>query len=55
MSRNILMSHVRCHNQGCVARLDGARGKKRVWRPHVRTWGLSEFNVLYWRKYWWHC
>jgi len=21
-----------------VTRLDGARGKKQVWRPHVRTW-----------------
>jgi len=23
-----------------VTRLDGAWGKKQVWRPHVRTWGL---------------
>jgi len=23
-----------------VTRLNGARGKKQVWRPHVRTWGL---------------
>jgi len=23
--------------------------------PHVRTWGLSEAIVLYWRKYLWHC
>ena len=38
-----------------VTRLDGARGKKQVWRPHVRTWGLSEANSLYWRKYLWHC
>ena len=30
----------------CVTRLDGARGKKQVWRPRVRTWGLSEANVL---------
>ena len=29
-----------------VTRLDGARGKKQVWRPSVRTWGLSEANVL---------
>jgi len=29
-----------------VTRWDGARGKKQVWRPHVRTWGLSEANVL---------
>jgi len=34
-----------------VTRLDGARGKKQVWRPHVRTWGFFEANVLYWRKY----
>jgi len=38
-----------------ATRLDGARGKKQVWRPHVWTWGLSEANVLYWRKYLWHC
>jgi len=30
--------------------LDGARGKKQVWRPHVRTWGLPEANVLYWKN-----
>ena len=23
--------------------------------PHVPTWGLSEANVLYWRKSLWHC
>ena len=34
-----------------VTRLDGARGKKQVWGPHVRTWGLSEANVLHLRKY----
>jgi len=33
-----------------VTRLDGAWGKKQVWRSHVRTWGLSEANVLYWRS-----
>ena len=38
-----------------VTRLDGTRGKKQVWIPHVRTWGPSEANVLYWRKYLWHC
>jgi len=38
-----------------VTKLDGARGKKQVWRPYVRTWGLSEANVLYWREYLWHC
>jgi len=37
------------------ARLDGARGKKQVWRPYVRTWGISEANLLYRRKYLWHC
>ena len=30
-----------------VMRLDGTRGKKQVWRPHVRTCGLSETNVLF--------
>ena len=29
-----------------VTRLDDARGKKQVWRPHVRTWHFSEPNVL---------
>ena len=43
-----------CCMQG-VTRLDGARGKKQVWRPHVRSWGLLEANVLHWRKYLWHC
>jgi len=38
-----------------VTRLDGARGRKQVWRPHVRTWDVSEVNVVYWRKYLWHC
>ena len=38
-----------------IARLDSARGKKQVWRPQVRTWGLSEANILYWRKYLWEC
>jgi len=37
-----------------VTRLDGTRGKKQVWRPHVRTWTLLEANSLYWRKYLWH-
>jgi len=31
-----------------VPRLDGARDKKQVWRPHIRVWGLSEANLLYW-------
>jgi len=38
-----------------VTRLNGARGKKQVWRPSVRTWRLSEANPLHWRKYLWHC
>jgi len=38
-----------------VTRLDDAWGKKQVWRPHVRTWGLSEANVQYWWKCLWHC
>jgi len=29
-----------------VTRLDGARRKKQVWRPHVRTWGFSEATVF---------
>ena len=28
-----------------LERLDGARGEKQVWRPRVRTWGLSETNL----------
>jgi len=27
-----------CDTPKGVTRLDGARGKKQVWRPHVRTW-----------------
>jgi len=38
-----------------VTRLDGARGKRYDFRPHVRIWRLYEANVLYWRKYLWHC
>ena len=38
-----------------VTRVDGARVNKQVSRPHVWTWGLYEANVLYWRKYLWHC
>ena len=29
--------------------------KKQVWRPHVRALGLSEANILHWRKCLWHC
>jgi len=38
-----------------VTRLDDARCKKHVWRPHFQTWGLSEENILYCRQYLWHC
>ena len=38
-----------------VTRLDGAWGKKQVWRLHFRTWGFLEANVLYWRKYLCRC
>jgi len=31
-----------------VTRWDGARGNKQLWRPHVRTWDLSDANLLYW-------
>jgi len=34
-----------------VTRFYGARGKKQVWCPRVRPWGLSETNGLHWRKY----
>jgi len=30
-------SSCRVHSDSGVTRLDGARGKKQVWRPHVRT------------------
>jgi len=33
-----------------VTRLDGAWDKKKVWRPHIRTWGLWEANVLFWKS-----
>jgi len=39
---------------GGVTRLDGARDKKQIWRPHVQTKGLSWANVLYWRKCLWY-
>jgi len=31
-----------------ATKLDGARDKKQAWRPYVRTWGLTEANVLHW-------
>jgi len=42
------------HSNGSELGLNGAWGNQQVWRPHVRTWGLSEANVLYWRKCLWH-
>ena len=33
----------------------GTISKFGVWHPHVRTWGLLEANVQYWRNYLWHC
>jgi len=44
-----------CQCSRGVARLDGARGKKQLWRPHVRTWALSGANLLHWRKHLWYC
>jgi len=38
-----------------ITRLDGVRGKKQVWRPHVRTWDILQVNIVYWRKCLWHC
>jgi len=38
-----------------VPRLVGPRGKMQVWCPRIQTWALSEADVLYWRKYLWHC
>ena len=32
-----------------VTRLDGVCGKKQVWRPHVRAWGLTKANLLFWK------
>ena len=33
-----------------VTRLDGAWDKKKVWRPHIRTWGIWQENVLFWKS-----
>jgi len=33
-----------------VTRLAGAWDKKKVWGPHIRTWGLREANVLFWKS-----
>jgi len=29
-----------------ATKFDGARGNEQVWRPRVRTWGLSEANTV---------
>jgi len=38
--------HVRTVTRG-VTRLDGVRGKKQVWRPHIRIGGLWDADALY--------
>ena len=43
------------HIRRGVTRLDGARRKKQVWRPHVPIWILTEAKLLYCRKYLWYC
>ena len=48
-------SGVDLHDTRGVTRLDGVRGKNQIWRPHNWIWGLMEANLLYWRKYLWHC
>jgi len=30
-------------------------GQEASLAPHIRTWGLSEANALYWRRYFWNC
>ena len=48
---NCFLTHVKWRNE-----IRWGPGKRQVWRSHVLTWGLSEANVLYWRKcmwYWW--
>ena len=30
-------------------------GQEASLAPHVGTWRLSEANILYWKKYLWHC
>ena len=45
---------IQSHMASDVTRLDGARSKKQVWRPHVRNWGRGEENMLHWRKHLWH-
>jgi len=55
LSQNIGADERYCVPPRGVTRFDGARGKKQVWCPDVRTRGLSEANLLYWRKCLWHC
>jgi len=38
-----------------LMRLDDSRIEEQVWRLNVGPRGLSEANVLYWRKYLWRC
>ena len=52
---NELIFKVICYATRGVTRSDGTRDKKQVWRPGVRNWGLSEANVLCWRRYLWRC
>jgi len=34
----------------------GAQGRNEVkWRPHIRTWGLSDVHALFWRQHLWYC
>jgi len=57
ISDMILLSYIKnqfLEGKG-VTRLHGARSKKQVWRPHGRIWVLSKANLLYWKKYLWHC
>jgi len=44
-------------NRDVQGRIDEVRWRLgiQVWRPHVWTWGLSEANVLFWKKCLWHC
>jgi len=49
----IFITHVNCAQGRNEVRWP--RGKRKIWRPQVWTWDLSEAIVLYWRKYWWHC
>ena len=40
--------------QGCKDEVRWRLGIQ-VWRPHVWNWGLSEANVLFWKKCSWYC